>query len=152
MNSKEANCAVETYDHINRVRHFLNLIQVAIIERGQNHDKSKLEEPELEIFANAPDLNEIKFDSKEYKESLEEIKPALENHYGKNSHHPQHYKNGINGMDLLDLCEMLCDWMASTERMKAGNIRQSLTTNCERFKITKQLEEILENTIDRYFS
>lgn len=39
----------------------------------------------------------------EYRACLREMKPALEHHYASNSHHPEHYSNGIQGMSLFDL-------------------------------------------------
>jgi hypothetical protein len=37
-----------------------------------------------------------------------------------NSHHPEHYGNrGISGMDLFDVVEMMCDWMAAARRNPA---------------------------------
>ena len=49
-------------------------------------------------------------------------------------------------MSLWDICEMFCDWKASSERMRAGNILKSIETNAERFKIDNQLKQILINT------
>jgi hypothetical protein len=35
--------------------------------------------------------------------------PALKHHYENNRHHPEHFKNNIDDMNLIDLIEMLCD-------------------------------------------
>ena len=51
-------------------------------------------------------------------------------------------------MNLIDICEMLCDWIAAVERNKNGNIKRSMEENKKRFNISDQLERILENTID----
>ena len=84
----------------------------------------------------------------EYKAALAELKPALDHHYAANSHHPEHYAIGVDGMSLFDVLEMLLDWKAATERMKnGGDIRRSLEINRDRFKLTPQLESILANTI-----
>ena len=79
---------------------------------------------------------------------LEDMKPALDHHYANNSHHPEHFKNGIDDMSLIDLLELLADWKGSTLRNKNGNIRKSLEINKERFKISDQLYNILNNTIN----
>jgi hypothetical protein len=55
---------------------------------------------------------------------------------------------GIDGMDLVDILEMLCDWKAATLRHKSGDIMESLKINKERFKISDQLYKILVNTIE----
>ena len=82
---------------------------------------------------------------------LESVRPAIDHHYSKNRHHPQHWPNGINDMDLVDIIEMLADWAAATKRNKNGNIHKSLEFNSDHFRITPQLKQILLNTINRYF-
>jgi hypothetical protein len=72
---------------------------------------------------------------------------ALKHHYRENSHHPEHYENGVDDMDLLDVIEMLCDWMAAVSRMKDGDIEKSIEINADRFGISEQLKSILINTI-----
>lgn len=54
----------------------------------------------------------------------------------------------LDGMSLLDILEMLCDWKAAGERHANGTIERSLTVNRERFKIGDQLFHILENTVN----
>ena len=92
----------------------------------------------------SPKLKTLEYGSEEYKQSLIELKVAPEHHYSKNPHHPEYYKNGIDGMNLIDICEMLCDWIAAVERDKNGNIKRSMEENKKRFNISDQLE----NTID----
>lgn len=53
----------------------------------------------------------------------------------------------VDDMNLLDVVEMLCDWMASSERQHNGNLKQTLEENAERFGISPQLAQILMNTI-----
>lgn len=56
-------------------------------------------------------------------------------------------ETGVNGMSILDILEMLCDWKAAGERYKVGNIAESLAHNRERFGLSDQLYAILENTV-----
>jgi hypothetical protein len=42
---------------------------------------------------------------------------------------------------------MTCDWIASAERSKNGNVMISLHVQKDRFKIEEQLYQILKNTI-----
>lgn len=51
-----------------------------------------------------------------------------------------------NGMSLLDVIEMFCDWGAAGERYKGGSLAQSLHVNKGRFGISDQLASIFENT------
>ena len=137
----------DTFRHIERVRNLLNLMIIDLIQRGEAHDQSKLEPPEVELFTKYTALlAQTKYGSPEYNELKDQMKPALDHHYAKNSHHPEHYKNGINDMTLLDLIEMFCDWKAASERHHTGNILKSIEINADRFGISPQLVRIFENT------
>jgi len=151
-NMHKYDSTAETLKHIRRVNDYLIDASCEILKRAKKHDQSKLEEPEKASFDEAtPLLNNLKFGSEEYRESTRLIKPALDHHYSVNSHHPQHYENGINGMNLFDIVEMFFDWKASGERTKDGDIRKSIEINAERFGISKQLKKILENTAEYFF-
>jgi hypothetical protein len=141
----------DTLTHIRRVQELLNRFAIDLIWRGEVHDKTKLVEPEKSAFdISTPKLKELTFGTPEYQQSLDELKPALDHHYEHNSHHPQHYEQGINGMDLFDLLEMMADWKAAGERTKNGDIYKSLEINKARFNISDQLYEILKKTVIRY--
>lgn len=77
---------------------------------------------------------------------------ALEHHYKNNRHHPEHFKNGIEGMTLVDLCEMISDWKAATLRHDDGDILKSIEMNQQRFGYTDELKQILINTVNEYFN
>lgn len=152
MNDKINFCLSETHKHVKKVQKNLNLFITDLIHRGENHDNSKFEEPELTIFAeNTHKLGQTEYGSEEYKKLLVEIKPAIDHHYSKNRHHTEFWPNGIEGMTLVDILEMLCDWKAATERNKDGNIRKSIDINSQKYKISPQLKQILENTVREYF-
>lgn len=140
-------CRVETQKHIEKVRKYIRFFTDKLTTRGVNHDASKLESPEVEIFAEHTDcLKDLIYDSEEYKEHLANMKPALEHHYALYRHHPEHFQNGIDDMNLIDLVEMLADWKASSERQKDGNLLLSIEKNAKRFNISAQLKQILINT------
>ena len=121
-------------------------------DRGNNHDASKMNEPEVEVFAEyTPKLSACTYGSEEYKAFLAGMKPALEHHYANNRHHPEHFPNGISDMNLVDIVEMICDWKAATERHANGDINSSIVKNQERFRISDQLILVLQNTVKRYF-
>ena len=142
-----AECQVETQKHIENVRKYIRFMIDKIDVRGVKHDASKLESPEVDIFAeNTLQLNNLTYGSDEYKASLENMKPALEHHYAANRHHPEHFVNGINDMTLVDIIEMFCDWKASTLRHNDGNLLKSIEINAERFNMDGQLTQILINT------
>lgn len=143
---------LETLKHISKVRALLMEMIQELDNRARNHDLSKLESPEKEIFGEfTPELAKTEYGSQEYGDLLEKVRPAIEHHYSKNRHHPEFHKNGINDMNLVDLVELLCDWKAAGERNKNGNIRKSLDINIIRYEISPQLAKILENTIKEIF-
>jgi hypothetical protein len=49
-------------------------------------------------------------------------------------------------MSLIDIIEMFCDWKASTERQKDGNLLKSIDINAQRFGYDDQLKQIFINT------
>jgi hypothetical protein len=152
MKAKHANATLETHAHIRSVQGFINQFVKELIDRAAKHDVSKLESPELEVFGeHTAELAEVEYGSEEYDELLEKVKPAIEHHYSKNRHHPEHWPFGIDDMTLIDVLEMLADWKAATSRNKDGNIRKSIEINAERFDICPQLVKILENTVREYF-
>lgn len=55
-------------------------------------------------------------------------------------------EQGINGMTLLDVVEMFCDWKAATERHADGSLQKSIQINHKRFQMSSQLTQIFENT------
>lgn len=140
----------DTYAHISTVREYLNRVVVQLIHRGHDHDLSKLATPERETFDEyTPKLKNSTYGSDEYKSFLVGMGEGLEHHYKVNSHHPEHYANGIAGMDLLDVVEMLCDWKAATLRHADGDLRRSIDQNQERFGYTDEFKQILLNTAER---
>jgi hypothetical protein len=143
----------DTLAHIERVQTLLNEAILELKYKAEEHDKTKLYSPEKEIFDEmTPKLKGSTYGSEEYKVFLQTMKIALDHHYKYNEHHPEHDKaNGIDGMTLLDLIEMLCDWKAATERHADGDIYKSLIINKERFKISDQLAQILYNTVNQLF-
>lgn len=140
--------AQDTREHINRVQVRIAEFQAALDERATLHDRSKLQEPEKSGFdALSAKLAELEYGSLAYRAALMEGKPTIEHHYQHNSHHPEHWPNGIAGMSLLDIVEMFCDWKAATERVKQGSMAQSLEVNKARFELSDQLASIFENTV-----
>lgn len=140
----------DTQAHIERVQTLLKSAINNLANRAVKHDASKLVEPEKSAFdrLKALSLSGMAYGSEEYRACLRAEKPAIQHHYAANSHHPEFYPNGIDGMSLLDLLEMLLDWKAATERMKdGGDIVKSLEINRERFNISPQLAAVLSNTI-----
>ena len=138
----------QTKVHIKRVGQIMDQFAYHLMARGKVHDASKLKSPEAEMFAGRTDkLNTLTYGSPEYEEQRRQmLGEALGHHYEHNSHHPEHFSNGVFGMSLLDLVEMFCDWLVACERHVDGNIFKSIDHNEGRFEMTSQLASILRNT------
>ena len=140
-------CQVETMKHIELVRKYLRFFTDKLTTRGVEHDRLKLESPEVEIFTEyTPKLAEATYGSEEYNNFLREMGVALQHHYANYRHHPEHCEKGINDMTLIDIVEMLCDWRAAAARQLDGNLLKSIEVNAERFGYGEQLKQIFINT------
>lgn len=140
---------VETQEHIAQVRGLLLGAAGDLIGRGHRHDESKLHPPEVDVFDEmTPKLKTTTYGSDEYKGYLAAMGPALEHHYAENDHHPEHFPHGLKQMNLLQLTEMLCDWIAATRRHDDGDIHRSITLNAARFGYGRELADLLHNTAD----
>ena len=111
--------------------------------RGSGHDKSKTQNPEVKYFDKyTPLLKKLTYGSEEYTQSLADLKPALDHHYSANHHHPEHHDQGICGMNLVDVIEMFCNWLALPERNIEKHVKQ--------YNFSKQLIQILLNTVELF--
>ena len=148
LSAEEKATNYETLTHIANVRKFLDLAVVELLKRAERHDHTKLEPPELPVFVEyTPKLAQCAYGSDAYQSYLAAMQPALEHHYAHNRHHPEHFANGLAGMNLIDLLEMLCDWKAAALRHQDGDLRKSLAISKSRFQMSEQLASILENTV-----
>ena len=118
-----------------------------LFQRAAIHDNSKFSPEEFEPYEEAfPNLQKYAYGSEELRAELRKIKPAIHHHFSVNRHHPEYHENGINGMNLIDVLEMVCDWMAASKRSQTG-IDKGLEINRERYGISDQLFEIIKHTV-----
>ncbi len=82
-----------TYKHIKRVNELLGEAAIELIKRGNRHDNSKFTPEELEPLQAMQDLvdreGQAPYGSAEYERRRQILKPMLDHHYSKNSHHPE---------------------------------------------------------------
>lgn len=126
----------------------------SLMWRSLIHDVSKFKRDESEGFLKVAHLlKKSTYGSPEYFALIEKIKPSIEKHYNRNSHHPEYWGQlGISGMGLLDVCEMFCDWQAAVKKHKNGNIFKSIEHNEKRFNMSRDLGNILFNSVPaKYF-
>lgn len=143
-----------TYDTKRHKRNIEMVLGKAIKEleyRMAVHDNSKLISPEKETYDHyIPLLKKTKYGTPQYdKLKAEMSKNGLEHHFEMNSHHPEHYSNGINDMDLYDLFEMFHDWYAASLLSDTG-FESGLESNIQKYNISPQLAGIMRNTYERY--
>lgn len=152
MNQDPKRSAItQTMRHIARVQQLMNHFAERLVELGRQHDKSKYSPEELGPLTEMQTIidreGQAPYGSEEYKRRTAILGPMLEHHYANNPHHPEHHKNGINDMDLFNVVEMFLDWKAASERGEEPAM--NLTTACERFQVSPQLQSIFQNTADR---
>ena len=142
----------EFRDRINQHRLSLQVgiqrITDELFGRAIKHDIDKLKEENFEVFYLAQkNFANVKFCSDGHKKAMESLKPAIDEHYKVAEHHPQHHENGVNGMTLIDMLEMLVDWKsANVAYCNGGTFIESMKSNKERFNIDDQLFSVLVNT------
>lgn len=129
-----------------------NLMQIVLDEvehRQATHDRSKLSGEEFPTYAEiVPQLKGLEFGSDEYRAKVAELGPALKHHYKNNRHHPEYFENGISGMNLIDVLEMVCDWTA-VAWAKGSDPREGMTEYLfKKHGIKEPLATILLNTVD----
>jgi hypothetical protein len=140
----------DTLMHIQQVRDNIGLFVTEMLARARVHDASKLQEPEKSTFDRVlPSLAGVAYGSRDHEAIVERHRAVLDLHHQRNSHHPEHYgSDGVAGMDLFDIVEMVCDWMAAAERRPEDGVR--LDYNVALFGIQPQLASVLANTLARW--
>ncbi|SRR5258708_4269001 len=133
-------------DHKSRVAGYMQWCANDLSHRASVHDNSKFGEEEFEPYDAAfSELQKYPYGSEELKAVYKSIKPALQHHFEANDHHVEHFENGINDMTTIQLTEMICDWLASSERSQTS-IMTGLEINKEKYGIDDQTYRIIVNT------
>ena len=55
-------------------------------------------------------------------------------------------------MNLIDITEMLCDWISYKSNLSYSEASKVIEENCKRFGFDEQIRNILLNTLREYFS
>lgn len=91
---EEVKANFELLIHCRHVSQGIHKVVKLLLDRADVHDNSKMYSPEVELFAEySPKLSAVTYGSKEYKDLLDALKPALIHHYSNNSHHPEFHKD-----------------------------------------------------------
>jgi hypothetical protein len=131
--------------HIREVQSEMANVTSAFVKRMARHDQSKYSTQESALIQQKAILDSLPYNTPEYHESLTQIKSAVQAHYEVNSHHPEHYPNGVTGMSLLDMLEMISDWRVAAE-MNGSELMESFDKCVGRFHISPDIRQVLLNT------
>ncbi len=142
--SQPYDCTNDVRQHQRDVRRYMNLVIMELDRRALVHDDSKLTEPEKSCYDKwKPVLEATPFGTPEYDAAVRQMGEGLRAHFQNNRHHPEHFNDGVEKMNLIDLIEMLCDWMAVSERK--GTV-MAWNYLFQKFAIKGDLASVLMNT------
>lgn len=139
-------------EHIDRVRKKLNKLIKELTKRANDHDASKLREPELTYWRQMDQEKRYDYGTPEYERKIKKYEFLMEMHYKANRHHPEHFHNGISDMTLVDLTEMLCDWLSYKEKMRVSEAIKLIEDQSKRFHYSEEIKNMLINTCLEYFT
>ena len=138
--------------HISRVRKHMNTFVQLLLKRAINHDKSKLEEPELSWWKEMDKEPRYPYGSEEYKQKIKRWDKVFKHHYKYNRHHPEHYEYGVSEMTLVDIVEMMCDWLGYKDTIAISEALKVCDEQMKRYDIPDDIRQIIFNTLLRYYS
>ena len=137
----------DTMEHKMEVQIIMGNMSKECMQRGRLHDNSKLKSPEKEAYQEMHDkLKTVKFGSEQYKRLVGDS-VAVGLHYRNNDHHPEHFEDGIHGMHLLQITEMLAD-MVAVSKAKGTDVIEMLPTLMAEHGIPENFYMIFKNTIE----
>lgn len=101
----------QTWQHIDLVMRLLMSAQIELARRAVTHDRTKLINPERQMFAQMTSkLRGLTYGSPEYKECLEQMKgQALGHHYSHNRHHPEYFQSREESDDISNFKNIVTD-------------------------------------------
>lgn len=145
--------------HRSRVRKWLQHFSNVLDQKGREHDQSKLEEPEYSQWCKMDEEPRYKYGTKEYNNKLNRFNYLFKMHWKdkRNRHHPEHFQvmdeNEIifNDKDLIDLVEMLCDWLGYRDSITYTAASKLVEQQCDRFGFSEELRNLLMNTLMNHF-
>ena len=138
--------------HISRVRRHIDTFIQLLIRRAENHDKSKLEEPEISWWKEMDKEPRYPYGSEEYKQKIKRWNKVFKHHYQYNRHHPEYYEYGVSEMTLIDIVEMMCDWLGYKDTTTVTEALKVCDEQMARYDISEELRQIIFNTLLRYYS
>lgn len=124
---------LETLAHQKSIAEKLNALAKSLIDRGEHHDEAKFTPEELPLLAS---------------EDPRSVDIAMQHHYRLTRHHPQHFKNGMRDMCLIDLVETFVDWEMDAEE-EGKDFSEILAEKQKEFGFSDDIRDIMQNTYDQ---
>lgn len=144
---------IKMIKHREIVRKNFNRFISKLQERSDLHDLSKYNQDEFGGFAEL-DSKEVfrlyETNPEEYRKKIAENE-GIRLHYERNSHHPEHYKDGAEGithiqaidkMSFLDIVEMVIDWKSACETY-GTDFDEAVEKSIKRFQPSQKLEWLI---------
>ena len=170
-----------TKKHIERVQKYCKKIEdydsdkfEGLVDRGEVHDQSKYEDPEIDPYIYTTWQYKCKDDGKEFEcpDGMEEkMNKATEHHVKNNAHHPEYHCEkevdlinredrdkppeemiDATKMEDLDIGEMCADWFAMSEE-KSTDPKDWADKNVNvRWKFTDEQKDLIYELIDEVWN
>lgn len=155
-----------TDKHVSLVRKFCEKIQDydpekfdGLVERGQKHDQSKYENPELDPYIYITWQYKCKGEGKSFDppDGMEEkMDKASGHHVNSNRHHPEFHDSKKSDKDLIDatsmndidIGEMVADWFAMSEELSNSPKKWADKNINVKWKFNKKQVDLIYELID----
>lgn len=136
----------KTWEHIDLISRLLMSAQIELMKRQATHDRSKLNSPEWEMFAEITHkLEGLTYGSEEYENQRKEmLDNALGHHYEHNRHHPEFFEN----KELSSESDNYREYVSLIEWVEDGRITLDVR-DIENFRLMKEYfeQKIKEETV-----
>jgi hypothetical protein len=143
----------DTRKHQQAVMKWMGRVIEDLLERMLVHDASKFADDEAPYYIDPVyQLNTlgVPYGSDEYKRITKQMGKGWDHHKSVNDHHVEYFlpsADPFSKMNLLNLLEMVCDWMAASERI-GNDPSLPLERSLAKFGMSEQLAMIIKNTIN----
>lgn len=140
------------YDHKLAVQKKMYILIKELEHRADSHDDSKLREPEYSGWLEMDKEPRYPYGTPQYFEKMRRWKWLFDLHYRHNRHHPEHWHGFFEDMDLMDVLEMMCDWVSYNDRLTSMSAIEITEQQCERFGFPPLLKDLIMNTLKNYLA
>lgn len=140
-------CRDYLYEHRALVHDKMATVSRDINTRARHHDQSSLNGSEFRIYEEHFDeLQKYPMFDPRRDAVLKEMRVATMYHHNANDHHPEHFDDGINGMNLIQMIEFVADIMSQSEQ-NGIDVYEMLPLLKDQYDISSQLYQVILNTV-----